>query len=43
MVSKQDKQLRHQALLRAEKYKEERAKKIAESNAARLVQGMQAW
>jgi hypothetical protein len=43
MVSKQDKQPRQQALLRAEKYKEEQAKKVAESNAARMAQGMQAW
>jgi hypothetical protein len=43
MVSKQDKHLRQQALLRAEKYKEEQAKKVAESNAARMAQGIQAW
>ena len=39
MVSRQNKNLRQQALLRAEKYKEEQTKKLADNNAAKAVQG----
>jgi hypothetical protein len=39
MVSKQDKYLRQQAILRAEKYKEEQAKKVASHSPAKDTTG----